>query len=79
MGVWISMMAAMMLLGADPALLRFVRANGRAAVAPLFAGSYLALWTLVGLAVYIGCAGQAKADVTTRRETNNDRSQDRNT
>ena len=50
--VWVSMMAAMMLPGAVPALSRFVRANGRAVVAPLFAGSYLALWTLVGLAVY---------------------------
>ena len=27
-------------------------ANGRVLVAPLFAGSYLAVWTLVGLAVY---------------------------
>jgi predicted metal-binding membrane protein len=53
MGVWMPMMAAMMLPGAVPALSRFVRANGRAVVAPLFAGSYLALWTLVGLAVYV--------------------------
>ncbi len=53
MGVWIPMMAAMMLPGAAPAVSRFIRANGRAAVAPLFAGSYLALWTLVGLAVYV--------------------------
>jgi hypothetical protein len=30
----------------------FARANGRAVVAPLFAGSYLVLWTLVGLGVY---------------------------
>jgi predicted metal-binding membrane protein len=52
MGVWTPMMAAMMLPGAVPALSRFVRANGRSVVAPLFAGSYLALWTLVGLAVY---------------------------
>ena len=52
MGVWTPMMAAMMLPGAVPALSRFVRASGRAVVAPLFAGSYLALWTLVGLAVY---------------------------
>lgn len=52
MGVWMPMMAAMMLPGAVPALSRFVRANGRAVVAPLFASSYLALWTLVGLAVY---------------------------
>ena len=53
MGVWVPMMAAMMLPGAVPALSRFVRTGGRAVVAPLFAGSYLAVWTLVGLAVYV--------------------------
>ncbi|HKY59904.1 MAG TPA: DUF2182 domain-containing protein [Gemmatimonadota bacterium] len=52
MGVWVPMMAAMMLPGAIPALLRFVRADSRAVAAPLFAGSYLALWALVGLVVY---------------------------
>ena len=50
--VWVLMMAAMMLPGAAPAVSRFIRANGRVLVAPLFAGSYLAVWTLVGLAVY---------------------------
>jgi predicted metal-binding membrane protein len=50
--VWAPMMAAMMLPGALPAVTRFVRANGRALAAPLFAGSYVAVWTLVGLAVY---------------------------
>ena len=52
MGVWTPMMAAMMLPGAVPALSRFVRASGRAVVAPLFAGSYLALCTVLGLAFY---------------------------
>lgn len=47
------MMAAMMLPGAVPALSRFVRTGGRAVVAALFAGSYLAVWTLVGFAVYV--------------------------
>src|SRR5437588_3432437 len=47
MAMWTSMMAAMMLPGAVPALSRRVRG-----AAPLFAGSYLAIWTLVGLAVY---------------------------
>ncbi len=51
--VWVPMMAAMMLPGAVPAVSRFVRANGRALVAPRFAGSYLAVWTLVGLAIYV--------------------------
>jgi predicted metal-binding membrane protein len=50
--VWASMMAAMMLPGAVPATARFVRHNGSALAAPLFAGSYLAVWMLFGLAVY---------------------------
>jgi len=50
--VWVSMMAAMMLPGAAPALLRRVHADGRVRAVPVFVGSYLAVWTLVGLAVY---------------------------
>jgi predicted metal-binding membrane protein len=50
--VWVLMMSAMMLPGAVPAVWRSVRANGRAVGAPMFAVSYLAVWTLVGLAVY---------------------------
>jgi predicted metal-binding membrane protein len=49
--VWVSMMAAMMLPGAAPAVLRRAHAGGVRAV-PLFVGSYLAAWTLVGFAVY---------------------------
>jgi predicted metal-binding membrane protein len=49
--VWVSMMAAMMLPGAAPAVLRRAHAGGVRAV-PLFVGSYLAVWTLVGVAVY---------------------------
>ena len=49
--VWVSMMAAMMLPGAAPAVSRHVRANGVRRV-PLFVVSYLAVWTLVGVAVY---------------------------
>jgi predicted metal-binding membrane protein len=49
--LWLSMMAAMMLPGAAPAVLRRVRATGVRAV-PLFVGSYLAVWTLVGFVVY---------------------------
>jgi predicted metal-binding membrane protein len=52
LGAWILMMGAMMLPGAIPAVSRFVRANGQALSAPLFAGSYLAVWALVGLVVY---------------------------
>lgn len=49
--LWVSMMAAMMLPGAAPAVLRSARAGGVRAV-PVFVGSYLAVWTLVGMAVY---------------------------
>jgi len=49
--LWVAMMAAMMLPGAAPALLRSAHARGVRAV-PLFVGSYLAVWTLVGIAVY---------------------------
>jgi predicted metal-binding membrane protein len=46
------MMAAMMLPGAAPAVLRHVRAGGRVRAVPLFIGSYLAVWVLVGVAVF---------------------------
>jgi predicted metal-binding membrane protein len=49
--LWVSMMAAMMLPGAAPAVLRRVGAGGMRSV-PLFVLSYLAVWTLVGVAVY---------------------------
>jgi predicted metal-binding membrane protein len=42
----------MMLPGAAPAVSRSIRIDGRALAAPLFAGSYLAVWTVVGLVVY---------------------------
>jgi predicted metal-binding membrane protein len=51
MAVWVAMMAAMMLPGAAPALLRSAHARGVRTV-PLFVGSYLAVWTLVGVAVF---------------------------
>ena len=50
--LWVSMMAAMMLPGAVPAVLRRAHASGRVRAVPLFVGSYLAVWTLVGVAVY---------------------------
>jgi predicted metal-binding membrane protein len=50
--VWVPMMAAMMLPGAVPAVLRQARVSGRAVAAPLFVGSYLAIWALAGVAVY---------------------------
>jgi predicted metal-binding membrane protein len=51
MAVWAAMMAAMMLPGAAPAVLRRAHAGGVRAV-PLFTGSYLAVWALAGAAVY---------------------------
>src|SRR5216683_2856829 len=50
--VWVSMMAAMMLPGAAPAVVRRAHASGGVRAVPLFAGSYLAVWALVGVAVY---------------------------
>jgi predicted metal-binding membrane protein len=50
--VWVSMMAAMMLPGAVPAVLRHARASGRVRAVPLFVVSYLGVWALVGVAVY---------------------------
>jgi predicted metal-binding membrane protein len=50
--LWVTMMAAMMLPGAAPAVLRRAHADGRVSAVLLFVGSYLAVWTLVGVAVY---------------------------
>jgi predicted metal-binding membrane protein len=49
--VWVTMMAAMMLPGAAPAVLRRAHAGGLRAV-PLFTVSYLAVWALAGVVVY---------------------------
>jgi predicted metal-binding membrane protein len=51
MALWVSMMAAMMLPGAAPAVLRRAHAGGVRAVPP-FVGLYIAVWALVGVAVY---------------------------
>jgi predicted metal-binding membrane protein len=50
--VWVAMMAAMMLPGLAPAVLRRARDWSGARAVPLFAVSYLAVWALVGVAVY---------------------------
>ena len=50
--LWVSMMAAMMLPGAAPAVSRRAQASGRVRAVPLFVGSYLAVWTLVGVVVF---------------------------
>jgi predicted metal-binding membrane protein len=46
------MMAAMMLPGAIPAVLRRTRASGHLLTAPVFAAAYIAIWAMVGIAVY---------------------------
>src|SRR5712692_22903 len=50
--LWVLMMAAMMLPGAVPAVVRRAHASGQVRAVPLFVGSYRAVWTLVGLAVF---------------------------
>jgi predicted metal-binding membrane protein len=50
-GIWVVMMAAMMLPGAAPAVVRRSQAGGISAV-PLFIGSYLAVWAAAGAVVY---------------------------
>jgi predicted metal-binding membrane protein len=51
--LWVPMMAAMMLPGAAPAVVRRARASGRMRDVPPFVGSYLAVWALAGAAVYV--------------------------
>ena len=51
-GVWTAMMAAMMLPGAVPAVLRRAHAGAGVGAVPLFVGSYLAVWVLAGVVVY---------------------------
>jgi predicted metal-binding membrane protein len=49
---WVTMMAAMMLPGAAPAVARYARMTGNARAALPFAGSYLAIWALAGVVAY---------------------------
>jgi predicted metal-binding membrane protein len=51
--LWVPMMAAMMLPGAVPAALQRARASGGSRVVPTFVVSYIAIWALVGVAVYV--------------------------
>jgi predicted metal-binding membrane protein len=53
LAVWVAMMAAMMLPGALPTLVHRARSDRPVLTVPLFVASYLAVWTLVGLAVYV--------------------------
>jgi predicted metal-binding membrane protein len=49
---WMTMMAAMMLPVAAPAVVRRARMSGTAHAAPAFACSYLAVWALAGAVAY---------------------------
>src|ERR671924_244417 len=51
-GIWVPMMAAMMLPAAVPAVAAFERASHRPLAAPRFVGSYLAVWAVFGVVVY---------------------------
>jgi Predicted metal-binding integral membrane protein (DUF2182) len=50
--VWVTMMAAMMLPGAAPAVARHARTAGTVRAAALFTGAYLALWALAGVVAF---------------------------
>jgi predicted metal-binding membrane protein len=50
--LWVPMMTAMMLPGGAQAVFRHAHTSGRVRAVPPFAGSYLAVWALVGVAVY---------------------------
>jgi predicted metal-binding membrane protein len=51
--LWVAMMAAMMLPSAAPAVFKTAYGNARVRAVPSFVASYLAVWTLVGLAVFV--------------------------
>lgn len=51
--LWVPMMAAMMLPGAVPAALQRARAGGGLRMVPAFVVLYIAVWALVGVAVYV--------------------------
>jgi predicted metal-binding membrane protein len=50
--VWVTMMAAMMLPGAAPAVASYARVRGTVAAALPFAGAYLAIWAFAGIVAY---------------------------
>jgi len=52
LAVWVLMMAAMMLPGAAPAVVRGTRADAHVRTVPLFLASYLAIWAVVGIVIY---------------------------
>jgi predicted metal-binding membrane protein len=53
LAAWVLMMAAMMLPSAAPAVVRRAHSSSGLAGVPLFIGIYLAVWTAVGVVVYV--------------------------
>jgi hypothetical protein len=53
LATWVPMMAAMMLPGAAPAVVRRAQGNGWVGAVLPFLGSYLAIWAAVGIAVFV--------------------------
>ena len=51
-GVWTAMMAAMMLPAAAPAVASYARSHRRFGAAAMFVVTYVAVWTLFGVASY---------------------------
>jgi predicted metal-binding membrane protein len=51
-GAWVAMMAAMMLPSAAPTVAKRARSGDAVVDVPLFLGAYLAVWTLIGVALY---------------------------
>jgi predicted metal-binding membrane protein len=49
---WVTMMAAMMLPGAAPAVARYTRRRGTIGAALLFVATYIGIWALAGTAAY---------------------------
>ena len=49
---WVTMMAAMMLPGAAPAVARYARATGTVRPVLAFTATYLAIWALAGVVAY---------------------------
>src|SRR6185437_6153793 len=49
---WVTMMAAMMLPGAAPAVARHAHMSGTVRAALLFLASYMAIWALAGVMAY---------------------------
>jgi predicted metal-binding membrane protein len=62
LAMWVVMMTAMMLPSAVPAIARRARARDGALAAPMFAGSYLGIWALMGCAAWL--LYRPPADVT---------------